>query len=78
MPSVWPADRPGGPRLPTDELIGGDEPIGELPEAVITESLRRGQIEVLGRMPWSSNLTYLAQVRCGDVALAGRLQAPAW
>jgi uncharacterized repeat protein (TIGR03843 family) len=63
------ADRPGGPRLPTDELIGGDEPTGELPDPVVTESLQRGDIEVLGRMPWSSNLTYLALVRCGDVAL---------
>jgi uncharacterized repeat protein (TIGR03843 family) len=28
--------------------------------------LRDGEIEVLGRMPWSSNATFLAEVRCGD------------
>ncbi|MGH9273599.1 MAG: SCO1664 family protein [Acidimicrobiales bacterium] len=25
-----------------------------------------GEVEVLGRMPWSSNATYLCEVRCGD------------
>ncbi len=28
--------------------------------------LHDGEIEVLGRMPWSSNATFLAEVRCGD------------
>ncbi len=30
--------------------------------------LAHGDLEVLGRMPWSSNATYLAEVRCGDDA----------
>lgn len=28
--------------------------------------LQHGELEVLGRMPWSSNATYLGEVRCGD------------
>jgi uncharacterized repeat protein (TIGR03843 family) len=28
--------------------------------------LAAGEIEVKGRMPWSSNATFLAEVRCGD------------
>ncbi|MGQ0831857.1 MAG: SCO1664 family protein [Microthrixaceae bacterium] len=28
--------------------------------------LEHGSLEVLGRMPWSSNATYLGEVRCGD------------
>ena len=28
--------------------------------------LHDGELEVLGRMPWSSNATYLAEVRCGE------------
>jgi uncharacterized repeat protein (TIGR03843 family) len=28
--------------------------------------LHDGELEVLGRMPWSSNATYLCEVRCGD------------
>jgi hypothetical protein len=32
----------------------------------VKELLRRGEIEVKGRMPWSSNGTYLVHVRLGD------------
>jgi len=28
--------------------------------------LERGELEVVGRMPWSSNATFLAEARCGD------------
>jgi uncharacterized repeat protein (TIGR03843 family) len=28
--------------------------------------LEHGELEVLGRMPWSSNATYLCEVRCDD------------
>jgi uncharacterized repeat protein (TIGR03843 family) len=39
--------------------------------ASIEHVLRHGEVEVLGRMPWSSNATYLVDVRCGeDVARA--------
>ena len=31
----------------------------------VLEVLRHGEIEVLGRMPWSSNGTYLCEVACG-------------
>jgi len=34
-------------------------------EATIAEVLRTGRVEVLGRMPWSSNATYLCEVTCG-------------
>ncbi|HEX8804089.1 MAG TPA: SCO1664 family protein [Acidimicrobiales bacterium] len=29
--------------------------------------LRSGEVEILGRMPWSSNATLLVEVRCGDL-----------
>jgi uncharacterized repeat protein (TIGR03843 family) len=35
-------------------------------ERAIAEALLHGDVEVLGRMPWSSNMTYLCDVRCGD------------
>ena len=35
-----------------------DEPIARL--------LRDGEVEVVGRMPWSSNGTYICEVLCGD------------
>jgi uncharacterized repeat protein (TIGR03843 family) len=47
------------------------------------EALREGQLEVLGRMPWSSNGTYLVDVDHGEVALQGvykpaRGERPLW
>lgn len=35
-------------------------------EPAMRELLERGEIEVLGLMPWSSNGTYLVQIRRGD------------
>ena len=29
-------------------------------------TLEHGELEVVGRMPWSSNATFLAEVRCGE------------
>ena len=51
--------------------------------AGIEHVLRHGEVEVLGRMPWSSNATYLVDVRCGeDVARAiykpRRGERPLW
>ena len=34
-------------------------------EAAVANVLEHGEVEVLGRMPWSSNATYLCEVRCG-------------
>ena len=36
----------------------------------IADHLRHGDVQVVGRMPWSSNGTFLCEVRCGN---AGRL-----
>jgi uncharacterized repeat protein (TIGR03843 family) len=63
-----------------DELTvagSGDEPIDAL------TVLRHGEVEVVGRMPWSSNATYLCDVRCGDDALRAiykprRGERPLW
>jgi uncharacterized repeat protein (TIGR03843 family) len=49
----------------------------------IASVLRHGEVEVLGRMPWSSNLTYLCEVRCGDVTMRAvykprRGERPLW
>jgi uncharacterized repeat protein (TIGR03843 family) len=40
-------------------------PPDELSERAATV-LEHGELEVLGRMPWSSNATYLCDVRCGE------------
>ena len=36
------------------------------PDTTIAALLHHGEVEVLGRMPWSSNATYLCEVRCGE------------
>lgn len=36
-------------------------------EAAWCELLRTGSLEVVGRMPWSSNATFLLEVRCEEV-----------
>lgn len=35
-------------------------------DPVVERTLRDGDLVVLGRMPWSSNATYLCEVGCGD------------
>jgi uncharacterized repeat protein (TIGR03843 family) len=45
--------------------------------------LSNGKVEVKGRMPWSSNATFLAEVRCGDDELRAiykplRGERPLW
>ena len=57
---------------PTDDL-GGEEPEAYVYEATVapgdaamTELLCAGTIDVLGQMPWSSNATFLVEVRVGD------------
>ena len=52
-------------------------------DARVLEALTRGDVEVLGRMPWSSNATYLCDVRCGDDVLRAvykprRGERPLW
>jgi uncharacterized repeat protein (TIGR03843 family) len=48
-----------------------------------TTVLQLGEVEVLGRMPWSSNGTFLCEVRCGDDVLRAiykprRGERPLW
>lgn len=43
--------------MPSDELASS---------ASAATLVERGDLEVLGRMPWSSNATYLCEARCGD------------
>jgi uncharacterized repeat protein (TIGR03843 family) len=52
-------------------------------DASVATVLRNGDLEVLGRMPWSSNATYLCEVHCGaDVIRAiykpRRGERPLW
>jgi uncharacterized repeat protein (TIGR03843 family) len=47
------------------------------------DALQHGEVEVLGRMPWSSNATYLCEVTCGDDAVRAiykprRGERPLW
>jgi uncharacterized repeat protein (TIGR03843 family) len=44
--------------MPADELSGDD--------ARLTSLLHHGEVTVLGRMPWSSNGTFLCDVTCDD------------
>jgi len=53
------------------------------PEPTVANVLRHGEVEVLGRMPWSSNATYLCEVTCGDDAMRAiykprRGERPLW
>jgi uncharacterized repeat protein (TIGR03843 family) len=37
-------------------------------DATVAALLEHGDVEVLGRMPWSSNATYLCEVSCDDLS----------
>ena len=45
--------------MPTDELT---EPVAPPDDRPVAEHLQRGEVEILGRMPWSSNGTFLCEV----------------
>ncbi len=52
-------------------------------EAGVANLLQDGEVEVLGRMPWSSNATYLCDVTCGDESMRAiykprRGERPLW
>ncbi len=54
-----------------------------MPRDATANVLQHGEVEVLGRMPWSSNATYLCEVRCGDDVLRAiykprRGERPLW
>jgi uncharacterized repeat protein (TIGR03843 family) len=38
-------------------------------DEAVAQLLRAGDVEIVGRMPWSSNGTYLCEVRCGPEEL---------
>jgi uncharacterized repeat protein (TIGR03843 family) len=77
VPAVPGADGSGGPSLPAVELMallssqaGLDVP-DAVPDDVARAVLAEGEVDVIGRMPWSSNATFLAKVeRDGDAVLA--------
>jgi uncharacterized repeat protein (TIGR03843 family) len=63
--------------MPADELTP------QLDSAAALEVLRSGEVEVLGRMPWSSNATLLAEVRHDGACLQAvykprRGERPLW
>lgn len=63
---VQPPDRPGRPRVPADELrASATDRLAtvEIPDPVAF--LMNAEPEIDGRMPWSSNATFLATLRCG-------------
>ena len=65
---------------PTDETPPSTS-AGATPTAL--EILRRGEVEIQGRMPWSSNATFLVTVAWGGVELPGiykpeRGERPLW
>ncbi len=53
--------------MPEDELSVPLVPAAPPPEdAAVAAALQHGEVAVLGRMPWSSNGTFLCEVRCGE------------
>src|SRR5262249_70790 len=85
------ADRPRRARLPADELMALD-PVDDREPVPMTRAtsdrsalrlLECGDVEVEGRMPWSSNATFLVTVRGeGNESRAvykpGRGERPLW
>jgi uncharacterized repeat protein (TIGR03843 family) len=54
-----------------------------IPEAGIVHTLEQGEVEIISRMPHSSNATFLVSVKCGETALQGiykplRGERPLW
>jgi uncharacterized repeat protein (TIGR03843 family) len=52
-------------------------------DVTVATVIENGEVEVLGRMPWSSNATYLCEVRCGGDAVRAiykprRGERPLW
>jgi uncharacterized repeat protein (TIGR03843 family) len=75
---LWTADGSGWASLSSDELT---QPAGDHVDPL--RILNEGEIEIVGRMPWSSNATFLITVRSdGDEARAiykpGRGERPLW
>lgn len=66
MPVVRTTARPVGTRLPSAELVSGQEPIHDSAFDLSTEDLidlfQTGEMEVEGRMPYSSNATLMVTV----------------
>lgn len=60
MPALWGAHGPDRTRLPPGELTSPTMP------DPVRALLEDGEIDVEGRMPWSSNGTFLVQVRLDD------------
>ncbi len=65
--------------MPADELT----PDGALDPSAALDILRSGEVEVLGRMPWSSNATLLVEVRHDGACLRAvykprRGERPLW
>ena len=67
LPAVRLPPRLRRPRVPTDE---------RQPVADALTVLAEGEIEIQGRMPWSSNATFLVSVTLDGARAAGHLQAP--
>ncbi|MHB1925522.1 MAG: hypothetical protein ACYCSJ_12610, partial [Acidimicrobiales bacterium] len=58
---------PDGPAAPTPTVAEGTAALAPVPEYL--ELLSTGEIEVEGRMPWSSNGTFLVSVSRGEDTL---------
>lgn len=62
--------------MPSDELAPTSKPVGHRPDdahaptgtAARLDLLTHGEIEIEGRMPWSSNATFLVHVSAGDAS----------
>lgn len=70
MPLVLAAHRPGRAPLPADELTAVDATTDRL------ALLRSADLEVEGRMPWSSNATFLVHVRIDGEQVGSAIYKP--
>ena len=68
-------DRAGDHESDTPHAIIRDATIGPVETVAMVDLLERGSVEVVGRMPWSSNGTYLVQV-CDDGARSPAVYKP--
>src|SRR5204863_7483816 len=64
---LWVSPRPLRPRMPTDERPPATSPL---------TLLVGGELEIEGRMPWSSNSTFLATVCGGEDAVMRAIYKP--
>ena len=74
MRVLWPTDRPRRQLVPVSQLMADESPFrprGPIANRDAELVLTSGEIEILGRMPWSSNATFLVDITHEDQLVQG-------